>query len=378
MGRPVHCQRVTGEPNCLYRNNGDGSFTKVTTGPVVTDGGDSEAGVWVDFDNDGDLDLFVTNYDPPNDFYYRNDGNGQFTRILVGVLVNDGVASNGAACADYDNDGWPDLFVATPVGNDLLYRNTGLGEFERITDGPVVTTPGGTVGGSWADHDNDGDQDLYVTNAKLPPSETNFLYRNEGNGRFARILEGSMVNEAGMSTGAAWGDYDNDGDLDLFVPRWHGEDNTLYRNEGVGTFTRILDEPMTGGGGNSTGAAWADFDNDGYLDLLVTHTHDESSRLFHNRRDGSFEEIFEGELPSDTGYLGACGVADYNRDGYLDIYVVNGSQHPSGAYKVPNLLYRNAGSGNSWILIRLIGTVSNRSAVGASVSAKVAVWGKDH
>jgi hypothetical protein len=190
-----------GQPNRLYRNNRDGTFSRIASGPVSTDGGDSGAGVWADFDNDGDLDLFITNFDPPNDFFYLNQG-GSLTRVLQGSWVNDGVASNGAAWGDYDGDGYVDLFVAVPHNlNDLLYRNTGSGTLEQIQLAPITTSGRTGIGCQWIDYDNDGDQDLYVVNSA--DGEANFLFRNDGNGKFSRITDGPQVTDVLESFGAA-------------------------------------------------------------------------------------------------------------------------------------------------------------------------------
>jgi hypothetical protein len=364
-----------GQPSCLYRNNRDGTFRNITTGPVVMDGGDSGIGVWADFDNDGDSDLYVSNFDPPNDFYYRNDGNGSFTRVVTGPLVNDGLKTASAAAADYDNDGWLDLFVAHPFGNDLLYRNIGLGEFERILKVPVVTSNGTGISGSWADYDNDGDLDLYVANASTS-GQKNFLFRNEGDGQFARVVEGDLVNDVAVSQTAAWGDYDNDGDLDLFVSNYYRHDNFLYRNEGGGTFSRVTDQPVVVDGGNSTGAVWADLDNDGFLDLLVANAENEDNRLYRNQRDGTFVESFDGPLPWDGGGSSASAVADFDNDGDLDVYIANNGCLGETWAPEANFFYRNVGEGNAWIILRLVGTVSNRSAVGARVRVQTTIWGK--
>jgi hypothetical protein len=143
-----------GLTNHLYHNNGNGTFTRITTGTIVNERADTDAPVWGDFDNDGDLDLFCSNYESPvRDFFYRNDGNGTFTKITQGAWVTDSATGVGAAWGDYDNDGFIDLFVANQGMSSFLYHNNGDGTMTRITTGPVATVSGQSTGCAWADYD---------------------------------------------------------------------------------------------------------------------------------------------------------------------------------------------------------------------------------
>src|SRR6266568_7217068 len=255
----------------------DPTFTKITTSPIVTDGAYSSGGTWGDFNNDGFLDLFVPNgtdgsaYVP---FLYRNNGNGTFTKVTSGPPVNLAADSYSACWGDYDNDGNLDLFVATTPRN-LLYRNNGNGTFTRITTGGVVTDLAYSGAGAWADYDNDGFIDLFVTTAvSSSTSDHNFLYRNNGDGTFSTITNSTLVMDLGSFWGCAWGDYDNDGNLDLFVfaNNWHAFSgpNRLYHNNGDGTFMRVpADRFINDAAPNSVCCAWGDYDNDGFLDLFV-------------------------------------------------------------------------------------------------------------
>jgi len=238
-----------GGDNFLYQNNGDGTFTPITAGAMVNDGGFSAGGSWGDYDNNGDLDLFVANANGEDNFLYQNNGEGTITRIIIGEIVNDSGRSFGSSWGDYDNDGDLDLFVVNAadqgVGEDnFLYQNNGDPEgtgqvtFTRIITGAIVNDRGTSRGSSWADYDNDGDLDLFVANFGFVGAEDNFLYQNNGDGTFTPIISGAIVNDSGRSFGSSWGDYDNDGDLDLFVAN-AGEDNFLYQNNGDGTFTPI-------------------------------------------------------------------------------------------------------------------------------------------
>ncbi|MCK5328656.1 MAG: VCBS repeat-containing protein, partial [Candidatus Latescibacteria bacterium] len=254
--------------NVLYRNEGGGRFSDVTSSAGVGAMGNSKGGVWGDFDNDGDPDLYVTRSGAQN-ILYRNEGDGVFSDISekAGVDVdNEGI---GAVWVDYDNDGWLDLYtVREPV---KLYRNGGDGAFADVTDAAGVGDLGGKVeNGAWGDYDNDGDADLYVSNRE----QANVLFRNEGDGTFVdgTLDAGVPGHSSGTTLSAVWGDYDNDGDLDLYVLESNGfRTNLLYRNNGSGTFTDVTETAGVGDNGAGTGAVWGDFDNDGDLDLYVSN-----------------------------------------------------------------------------------------------------------
>src|SRR5262245_9785459 len=246
------------------------TFTKITEGPVVNDGSNSTGASWADYDGDGFLDLFVAsgNQTPQNDLLYRNNRNGTFTQITSGDIVTAGGSSIGGAWGDYDNDGGPDLFVANRQGeNNFLFRNDGNGTFTKITTGNIVTDGGDSNSCSWVDLDNDGDLDLYVINF----SQADFLYLNNGNGTFTRVTSGPPVTDVSFSISGAWADYDNDGDLDLFISNGRNQNNSLYRNDGNGAFTKITSGAIVNDGGNSIGCSWGDYDNDGNADLFVAN-----------------------------------------------------------------------------------------------------------
>ena len=213
------------------------SFTKITTGPVVTDSGWCYGGCWGDFNNDGFIDLFVVNNmtSNKNNLLYLNNGSGSFTKVTSGVIVTDGGSSYGCTCGDYDNDGDVDIFVSNYAENNFLYSNNGNGTFTKITTGAIVNDGGNSTGCSWGDYDKDSYIDLFVCNR----NQNNFLYHNNGNGTFTKITSGAIVTDNSNSGGCAWGDYDNDGYIDLFVANAGPAVDFLYHNNGNGTFTKI-------------------------------------------------------------------------------------------------------------------------------------------
>jgi hypothetical protein len=198
----------------------------------VNDGGNSSGCAWGDYDNDGYLDLFVANRNE-NNFLYHNNQNNTFTKITTGKIVTDGGNSYGVAWGDYDNDGFLDLFVANANQKNFLYHNNRDGTFTKISAGAIVNDIGYSWGATWADYDNDGFVDLFVANGPPNgPGQNDFLYHNNGDGTFAKVTTGVLVKDLAIGDGCAWGDYNNDGFLDLFVSNLNGQNNLLYRNNG--------------------------------------------------------------------------------------------------------------------------------------------------
>jgi len=367
--------------NTLYHNERDGTFTRFAAGAPANESNARSAGCfWGDYDNDGFLDLFVTNLgiDATN-WLYRNNGNGTFqkmTGVQAGPIASDaGGRSVSAAWGDFDADGYLDLFVANGAlaenKLDALYRNLGQGHFTNITLASGITEALESSQGTWADVDGDGRLDLFVTHNA---GQGNYIYRNLGNGSFEAITNGNVLNEQLNSVGSAWGDYDNDGKLDLFVVNGtldgQLQNNALYRNGGGGNFEKITTGDIVNDFGMFRGCAWADYDNDGYLDLFVVNE-GLGNRLYHNNGDGTFTRVTEGDIVTDIANSNGCSWGDYDNDGFLDLFVANGGTVSPQA----NFLYHNNGNSNHWIKVRCVGTVSNRSAIGAIVRAKAIIGG---
>ena len=270
-------------------------FTKITSGQLVTDGGASRSVNWVDYDNDGVLDLFVSNglSTGQNNFLYHGNGspNYTFTKITGSPITSDNEKSDGSTWADFDNDGDLDAFVVNWYGdNNMFYWNNGNGTFTQSTTGPTVNDGGYSETASWGDYDNDGFVDLYVPNSG--GTLENFLYHNNGDQTFTKITSGDIVTETFHSRGVSWIDYDNDGDEDMFVANENGENNNLYKNMLKETsspdFVKITSGTIVNDGGESWSASWGDYDNDGDQDVFVTNFAGENNFLYQNNDDGTF------------------------------------------------------------------------------------------
>ncbi len=339
--------------NFLYKNNGSGTF--VDTGfdlLGISENGNS--GVWGDYNNDGYLDLLILR-NGHNIFYTNQEGSDLSPN--QGPIYEDDEESRGGSWVDYDNDGWLDVFVVNN-GNNSLYHNDGYGSFTKITDGDIVNDGGNSNEASWADYDSDGDMDVFVANDN---DENNFLYQNNGDGSFTNISVGNIVKDGGHTKGGSWADYDNDGDLDLFVVNSDSR-NKLYNNDGNGSFIEYSGFYEFG---YSNGSSWADYDNDGDLDLFVANFNDEDNLLYEND-GGNFTQVTEGDNINDGGYSQGASWGDYDNDGDLDQIIVN-----SGL----NQFYRNNQDNINWINITLEGsceiygcTNTNRSAIGSKIT----------
>jgi len=357
--------------NFLYHNTGDSTFEKISDDIIVTDPHGWGGGTtWGDYDNDGDEDAIVVHWDFQNNLFYQNNGNGTFTKIIDGIVVSDGANSISPSWVDFDNDGDLDLYVGNHDDGNYLYRNDG-DEFARITQGAIVTDVAHTNCVNWADYDNDGDVDLFVANAW--GNNNDCLYENNGDGTFAKITTGNIVENGFDSFGGSWGDYDNDGDLDLFVTqvRWNypaASFNFLYQNNGDGTFSTVSDQEIATDGAYSYGSSWGDYDNDGDPDLFVANSG--PNFLYENNGDGTFFRVTEGEIATDNNESSGAVWGDYDRDGDIDLFVTN-----AGNQDEDNALYMNNGNGNNWINMLCIGTTSNRSAIGVKVRVKAVIYG---
>ena len=393
--------------NCLYRNNGDGTFTDVTEKSGVADTGYGHGCAVGDYNNDGQLDLYVTNYGTNR--LYRNNGDGTFTDVAEIAGVTEPRWSSSCAFADYDRDGNLDLYVVNyivfdidenpwcglkekgiraycepdnfPAQSDTLFRNNGDGTFTDVTKSAgIYNTTGKGLGVVWGDYNNDGVPDIYVAN----DSTENFFYHNSGDGTFEEVgfMIGVALSENGAAEngmGTAFGDWNNDGWLDLTVTNYAQQTNTLYHNDADGFFTDAtattktaqLTYPYLG-----WATAFIDYDNDGYQDLFVANghlhenlaelgqqgTYGQRNLLFRNNDNGTFTEVSEtlgpGMKLADVS-RGAT-FADYDSDGDIDIVVTNSNT-------APRLLRNDGGNQKNYLQIRLVATQGTTDAIGARV-----------
>ncbi|MEM7298670.1 MAG: CRTAC1 family protein, partial [Bacteroidota bacterium] len=398
----------------LYINN-DGAFSKAQGGDLANDNEESRGIAWGDYDNDGDHDLFVARWsdfgtDERNDALYENNGDGTFSQVQDGDVVTGKAQTWSGSWVDYDNDGDLDLFVTNEtalgaffpfINENFLFRNNGDGDFERITETYISREKLSTKGSTWADYDNDGDQDLFTTNFQVSEAvATNKLYENkrensEGD-QFVPITDTEdfpMVNILAHSWSSSWADYDNDGDLDLFVATTGNKVNALYKNNDGRSFTLIETGDIPKDSSYSFGGSWADYDNDGDLDLYVTNlgvavplsrSFERPNFLYRNEGPPNYdlrrlelEEIFDGQpgRPGIGGFSRGLSWGDFDQDGDLDLVVANSVNSPNHLFSnnvindLPNLYNSN------WLNIKLIGLKTNSSAIGARVHLNTEIEG---
>jgi hypothetical protein len=331
----------------LLRNDGGGVWTDVTPAPLLAPGSGS-AQSWADYDNDGDVDEFVSTEEEPMRLL-RNDGGGVFTNVTSGVLLEE-AHGHSTAWVDYDVDGRLDLYVAFFKQASRLLRNTGSALVDATQDSLGVAFGDGVA---WGDYDDDGDPDVYLARFTQWPS---VYMRNDGPAGFVNATT-PVLGVRGNGHSASTADYDNDGDLDLLYVNVNGPNHLFCWNGGAfydcTPPNLVLDT-------HSVSGNWADFDNDGWLDLFMTQSQEYQNHFFHNNGDGTFTDIVQAPLLG-TGANAGVAVADYDGDGDLDLYLSSYSRRPN------QLLRNDLANGNHWIGLDLRGTVSNRSAIGARV-----------
>lgn len=405
-----------GATNRLYRNNRDGTFTDVTAAAGLVRAGWAYSVTVGDYNNDGFEDLFVTYWG--RNVLYRNNGDGTFTDVTeqAGLASAERRWGAGAAFVDYDRDGHLDLFVSNyvdfrleetprpgekgtcnwkgvpvhcgPMGlpkcTHLLYRNNGDGTFREVSQEAGITRAEKTYGMTVAavDFDNDGWPDIYVacdsTNSLLFMNNHDGTFREEGLERGAALSEDGME-QAGMGLGI--GDIDLDGNLDIFKTHFADDTSILYRNDGKGFF-----EDLTIASGLAVetrfvgwGCGVVDLDNDGLPDLFVvtgnvypeleakipSYKYKTPRLIYRNLGNGRFEQLLEEGGPGVAAEHASrgCAFGDFDNDGDVDILVMNMNEPPS-------LLRNDVSGGHHWLKVKLVGVESNRSAIGARVTCR--------
>ena len=401
--------------NALYLNNGDGTFTDVAEAAGVDDptGHGNSAG-WGDYDNDGDLDLFVSSFGASK--LFRNSGDRTFIDVTVAAGLGDPDAEHrttGITWGDYDRDAYLDLLVVryvseadpqvfisrdftTAVRSLALYHNNGNRTFTNVTSllGDIQLNPGSVVGAgfkpSFVDYDNDGDPDIYVVNDFGVEHYPNVLWRNDGpDGSggwiFTDVSAASGADAAIFGMGLAVGDYDNDSDLDFYMTNMG--DSAFLENQGDGTFAHVTERTGTGRGklpgdllfdlSVGWGSTFADLDNDGLLDLYYVAGQMDSdpfhnplrqpNAVFWNNGDGAFSDVSEMSGADDDGIGREAICADFDNDGLLDLFVVNMGRL-DGTPGVARLFKNVSDSNNHWLRVKTVGTTSNRDGIGARIN----------
>ena len=333
--------------NVLLRNDG-GAFTDITTAPL-NDAGRGYASIFADYDNDGDADLYMTR-DLESNRLLRNDG-GVFTDVSQSPH-NDSGPARGAAWTDENVDGKLDLHVANYAVANALYRaygDVGGGIWFFFSQSGTIANAGNGAGVGWCDYDNDGDPDPYLTNRG---GANQLLLNGLTLGYYDQTA--GMLGDMGNGGSVCWGDYDNDGKFDLYFTN-DGTADVLLRNTGAGF--SLINGGALGDAGNGRGAAWGDYDNDGDLDLYVARINS-TDMLLRNDGGGVFAFVTQG-FPHTPGNSTSCAWCDFDGDGDLDIYI---------AADGGNRLIRNdIVNDNHWFHLDLTGTDSNSDAIGAKV-----------
>jgi hypothetical protein len=389
------------------------TFTDVAPSLGVADSGAAQGVVLQDFNNDGWLDIFLLNNNTPNKFWINNNGTS-FTELSASWNIASLIPGRGLSASDFDNDGKLDVMIGNWQSSIVLYKNTGTSFLNFTTNAGVnFTGYGGSI--CWFDYNKDGKADVMFTNNGIPPrynyffrnenllsftnvaysvgftdsnstltvasgdydndgdldvymgnqtaigqAYTGFLYRNEGNGTFTNVTAASQLVTVFYNWGAEWGDYNNDGHLDIFLANYTGL-NQLFKNNGNGTFSDVTSQMGINDQGQSYSCGWADYDNDGDLDVYIARSQNNMDRMYRN--DGTtFTDVSSLIGMGDLRHSSCVSWGDYNNDGYPDLYLNNNGHL--------NRLYKNNGGTNKWVQFRLQGTATNRSAIGSRVTVK--------
>ena len=408
--------------NGLFRNNGDGTFTDMTFAAGVANGTGNSGVVAGDVDNDGYPDIFLTGEgylagpgQTPTSLYHNN-GDGTFNDITVTAGVPGAGTALSAAMGDVNGDGFLDIFIASPghipfltgpgtgeSHENKLYLNNGDLTFTDVTAaagvgglymdvfGDVVSD--GACVAAFGDYNNDGLADIFVGNCNaywstslpkqpIPVRPTPFnLFRNNGDGTFTDVATAAGLDLLGFWMGLAFGDYDNDGDLDLFATSTGTAlggvfPHALFRNNGDGTYTEVSASVGIPNSEFGWGCTFADFDNNGAIDLyqvgslpmfgIVGPGAGSPGRLYFNDGKGSFvEDTAATGVDLSFKYTSGLAQGDFDGDGFADIAVMT-APYP-GVASEEFVLLRNRGNNNHWLTVRLVGTMSNRDGIGALI-----------
>lgn len=355
-----------GGANKLYLNQGNGVFSDITAtaGAGIDHPGFTMGSVFGDYDNDGCADLYLATggqNEIEANRLFKGNCDGTFIDVTEKAGVGLKAFTYSASFVDYNNDGLLDIYCANyGVGaKNILYRNNGDGTFIDVTDAAGVGDLSWSWMGVWSDVNGDNWPDLYVVNGRYPAGEPNKLYINNGNGTFTEQAKVRGVDDPNWGLGAAFGDIDNDGDFDLYVSNYVGGNN-LYLNDGKGVFTKATEQIKGAHDGWGKGPAFGDIDNDGDLDLYEGDCK-LANQMYLNDGKGNFTNVADKMpyLKCEGSRTKGTAFADIDNDGDLDLYVIK--------WGAPNKLFENQQNDGNWLKVKPTGSVSNRNAYGAKV-----------
>ncbi|MEO0338033.1 MAG: FG-GAP-like repeat-containing protein [Bacteroidota bacterium] len=367
-----------GQADLLYLNDGNGLLQPISNIDFSTYKQASVGAVIGDVNNDSWPDAIISSWYGEPDNLYINDGHG-FLEYDQPTGFTPGSFGEAATLGDVNGDGLLDVYItqSTSSSQNILYQNLGNNNWTRLLDHPLAAEKKAGRSASFGDFNNDGRMDLFVTNESNQPND---LFYGQADGGFEKLNRGSIVIRGRSSMTASWGDIDNDGDFDVFIGNsgfFVGEKNQLYRNFGS-SFGEVVDGPLFDSNGCTFGSAFGDYDNDGDLDLVVTNgfcNGNMQNQLFENQGDGSFKDV--SELLVDNGSICSYGVAwaDIDNDGFLDLVVANCKNSEEDSERF-NRLSMNLGNNNHWLQLNLVAVSANRDAIGAKVRLKANIDGQ--
>lgn len=347
--------------NSLFRNNGNGRFTDIAASAGVREGSQYDRGVAAaDYDNDGDVDFYIACAASNPHLLYRNNGNGEFDEVgsAAGLRLQ-GFQGQGVAWGDYDNDGWLDLFLPSFEHASRLYRQDEQHRFHDVSAEAGIIPSDNAVQGVFFDVDLDHDLDLFVSRGS---GFANRMFINKGKGVFVdEATARRLADPTPHGQGIAIADYDNDGDFDIYMCNSQGA-NRLYRNDTnaagkLGYFREVASAAGVSDASRSLGCNFADFNNDGWQDLYVGNFG--ANRMYRNNGNGTFAEVSSASATDHNGRAYGTSVSDYDNDGGLDIFFSNSEGL--------SVLLHNESAEQHWLKLNLIGKESNRNGLGAIV-----------
>ena len=360
----------------LYKNMGGGDFKVVEDSSSILRTGHNAS--WADYNNDGLTDVFIVG-GQDGSYLYLNQAEDGFREILTDNIADYSISDpSNVAWGDVNLDGYVDVFITdgnghSPGRENIILINNSDGTFSHGTGEyiPLESANDFSKNVNFVDTDNDGDLDIYITNNQFVLND--YFYINDGTGYFTKVTGGILADDKSASLTSSWGDFDNDGDVDVFVSGDNGGKNKLFANQGENQFEKLtesviyLEDRPDNRVRTHTSSNWIDYDNDGYLDLFVTRAigviyEVAPNLLYRNNGNGTFEKIDTLSITTDETISAGSAWGDFDKDGDLDLVIAN--------YNENNYIYWNEGNSNHWFYVRLRGTISNTSAIGAKIKLK--------